>query len=158
MGGKRGPLRTTPVHSQLWASFTHGSSSDHPVGSRSWSRDCLALECSPAMVQDGCWLGPSVPDDLVQGPPHLSFHLSDGLVFEPPQNCRKHAEGGAGAAPLPPSRPCPAPSPGGATDTLEHSPHRGRQLQRSNTFIPIRDADGPDPLQRRLGRRKGARV
>ena len=42
-----------------------------PCWSQSWSQDCLALECSPAMAQDGRWLGPSVPDDLVQGPPHL---------------------------------------------------------------------------------------
>lgn len=36
------PLRTTPVLFQLWVSFPHGS--DHRVGARVGSRDCLALE------------------------------------------------------------------------------------------------------------------
>lgn len=130
-----------------------------PCWSRSWSWDCLALGCSPAMAQDGCWLGPSMPDDLVQGPPHLSFYLSDGLVCEPPQNWRSTLGEGLALPPYPPAVPAPLPALGGQQILHSTALTGGGSYKEVILLFPSGMLTGPDPLQRRrLGRRKGARV
>ena len=133
-----------------------------PCWSRSWSWDCLALEGEDKLQpSNGAgwvlagplrarWLGSgtSTPQFLT-----CAMGWSASLLRE-----LEEARWGRGwhyppppppLPSLPHSQPCV-----GNRHSVQHGPHRGRRLQSSNTFIPIRDAYWARPFTKKMVRKK----